>query len=427
MLLALATLNLQPSTAFAQGTTVFTYQGQLRDGGTNANGAYTMIFALYDAVTNGDQIGVSITNSLTLANGLFTVNLDFGATPFNGSAVWLDITITNGGTTQELSPRVAITPAPYALYAMSAGNPTSPPGGGGTINTTNITLGSGGTSWDISVNSSNALTFSYGDPLVTVLDSNGNLDIPDNIDAGGAIVANGGKISGKLHADVVQAGNFTFSNGDATISYDNAIGATVISGDVSVSGNITANGDFSANGYANFNGPLNVTPVDLNVPAAIINGETDIFGRLNVQHSDIFADGNISSNGDIHGNNVEAAGDMWATSFNQWSDRNLKEKFTPIDNREILERVASLPISRWNFKTDEQTRHIGPMSQDFYAAFNVGPDDKHIATVDEGGVALAAIQGLNQKLNEKDAEIQALKQSVAELKETLTHLTQQSK
>ena len=46
----LSTLILQPSTAFAQGTTTFTYQGQLRDGGTNANGAYTMIFKLYDAV-----------------------------------------------------------------------------------------------------------------------------------------------------------------------------------------------------------------------------------------------------------------------------------------------------------------------------------------------------------------------------------------
>jgi hypothetical protein len=56
------------------------------------------------------------------------------------------------------------------------------------------------------------------------------------------------------------------------------------------------------------------------------------------------------------------------------------------------------------------------MAQDFQAAFQLSADDKHISLVDEGGVALAAIQGLNQKLNEKDAEIQGLKQSVAELK-----------
>ena len=102
------------------------------------------------------------------------------------------------------------------------------------------------------------------------------------------------------------------------------------------------------------------------------------------------------------------------------SDRNAKENFKPVDARAVLDKVTALPISQWNYKQDTSMEHIGPMAQDFYAAFGVGPDNKHIATVDADGVALAAIQGLNQKLNEKDAEIQALKQSVAELKETLT-------
>ena len=64
------------------------------------------------------------------------------------------------------------------------------------------------------------------------------------------------------------------------------------------------------------------------------------------------------------------------------------------------------------------------MAQDFHAAFGLGSDDRHIATVDEEGVALAAIQGLNLKLEEtraeskaKNAEIDALKQSVAELRQ----------
>ena len=79
--------------------------------------------------------------------------------------------------------------------------------------------------------------------------------------------------------------------------------------------------------------------------------------------------------------------------------------------------MASLPISRWNFKADEKTQHIGPMAQDFYAAFNVGTDDKHIATVDEDGVALAAIQGLNEKLKDKDARIEALEKRLADLEQ----------
>ena len=60
------------------------------------------------------------------------------------------------------------------------------------------------------------------------------------------------------------------------------------------------------------------------------------------------------------------------------------------------------------------------MAQDFYAAFAVGADDKHISTVDADGVALAAIQGLNEKLETqlgaKDVEIRRLRREVEELR-----------
>jgi hypothetical protein len=98
------------------------------------------------------------------------------------------------------------------------------------------------------------------------------------------------------------------------------------------------------------------------------------------------------------------------------SDRNVKERFEPVNSRDVLEQVAALPLARWSYKEDPGTRHLGPMAQDFYAAFHVGPDDKHIATVDADGVALAAVQGLNQKLTEelkrRDAENAELRQSV---------------
>ena len=97
------------------------------------------------------------------------------------------------------------------------------------------------------------------------------------------------------------------------------------------------------------------------------------------------------------------------------SDRNAKENFTSVEPREVLEKVAALPITRWNYKNDAGTPHLGPMSQDFYAAFGVGPDDKHIATVDADGVALAAIQGLNQKVIQKETEITELKQRLEKL------------
>jgi hypothetical protein len=98
-------------------------------------------------------------------------------------------------------------------------------------------------------------------------------------------------------------------------------------------------------------------------------------------------------------------------SWSSASDRNLKENFRAVDTRQVLERVARLPVTEWNYKTQDSTvRHIGPMAQDFHASFGTaGDDDKHIATVDADGVALAAIQGLNQKLEEQRAENAELK------------------
>jgi hypothetical protein len=69
-----------------------------------------------------------------------------------------------------------------------------------------------------------------------------------------------------------------------------------------------------------------------------------------------------------------------------------------------------MPIATWSYKSqDVSIRHMGPMAQDFAEAFDVGEDQQHISTVDADGVALAAIQGLNSRLREKDAEIGTLK------------------
>jgi hypothetical protein len=117
---------------------------------------------------------------------------------------------------------------------------------------------------------------------------------------------------------------------------------------------------------------------------------------------------------------IDTAGNVTARSFSPSSDRAAKERFATVNPGRILEQVAALPIQTWHYKEDNSdARHIGPIAQDFYAAFSVGADDKHIATVDADGVALAAIQGLNQKLieegGEKDARIVRLEKRLAEL------------
>jgi hypothetical protein len=110
-------------------------------------------------------------------------------------------------------------------------------------------------------------------------------------------------------------------------------------------------------------------------------------------------------------------------TFVSASDRNAKQDFAEVNSRAVLEKVAQLPIQTWAYKNDPNTKHLGPVAQDFYAAFAVGPDDKHIATVDESGVALAAIQGLNQKVEKQRAENAELKQELAELKQMVLKLS----
>ena len=109
------------------------------------------------------------------------------------------------------------------------------------------------------------------------------------------------------------------------------------------------------------------------------------------------------------------------------SDRNAKEAFEPVNPGDILEKVAALPLSTWKYKTqDAGVRHIGPMAQDFKAAFAVGESDIGITSVDADGVALAAIQGLNQKVENSAqraaAGMLALQAENAELKARLDRL-----
>ena len=118
-----------------------------------------------------------------------------------------------------------------------------------------------------------------------------------------------------------------------------------------------------------------------------------------------------------------------ATSWSTLSDRNAKKNFAPVNTEAVLDKLAAIPVQKWNYKweADDATPNLGPMAQDFKAAFYPGRDDKSITTLEFDGVELAAIQGLNQKLQQKDAEIQQLQQSVAELKQLVSQLVKQNR
>lgn len=119
------------------------------------------------------------------------------------------------------------------------------------------------------------------------------------------------------------------------------------------------------------------------------------------------------SGGTTAGVTVPAGGNAWSAL----SDRNAKANFVAVDGRAVVAQLAQIPISTWNYKTqDAAIRHIGPMAQDFAAAFGVGEDNKHISTIDADGISLAAIQGLYQLSQEKDQRIDQLEHEVAQLK-----------
>lgn len=109
-----------------------------------------------------------------------------------------------------------------------------------------------------------------------------------------------------------------------------------------------------------------------------------------------------------------------AGAFANLSDRNAKENFEKVNGRDVLKKLAGMSIETWNYKAQDDTvRHIGPTAQDFRTAFRLGNDDKRIMTVDADGVALAAIQGLNELLEEKERRISQLEERLAELEKRL--------
>jgi hypothetical protein len=123
-ILILAIVTLVMTTASADVGTTFTYQGQLLDGSGVVDDTCDIQFSLYDAATDGAQVGSTVTKTnVDVDDGLFTVELDFGAGAFSGDPRWLELAVrcpAGSGMYDTLSPRQSIAPTPYAVYAAGA-------------------------------------------------------------------------------------------------------------------------------------------------------------------------------------------------------------------------------------------------------------------------------------------------------------------
>ncbi|MFO7898263.1 MAG: tail fiber domain-containing protein, partial [Planctomycetota bacterium] len=117
-------------------------------------------------------------------------------------------------------------------------------------------------------------------------------------------------------------------------------------------------------------------------------------------------------------------------SWSSVSDRTKKENFTAIDTVDVLEKLVAVPVTRWNYRgADPDVHHMSPVAQDLYAAFGLGTSNKAITTIDGLGISMAAIQGLHQVVEEKDAkiaeqgaEIRSLRNELDDVKEQLRRL-----
>ncbi len=120
--------------------------------------------------------------------------------------------------------------------------------------------------------------------------------------------------------------------------------------------------------------------------------------------------------------NLNIAGNLTANGIFYPSDRALKENIEPVDPVQLLGRVKELDVSRWNFIQEKGVQRLGPMAQDFHALFGLGTDDRHINPMDVASVALAAVQGLNQLVEERDRRLAEQEARIAALEARLARI-----
>jgi trimeric autotransporter adhesin len=473
-------LSLHLYSVFAQGT-AFTYQGRLNNNGNPTTGSYDLKFSLFNTNVTGATITGPVTNSATsVSNGLFTATIDFGAGVFSANT-WLEIAVRphGNGTFNTLTPRQPITPAPDAITAENVAdaftvqnNTNGAPNliGGSSVNFVSpgvigATIAGGG-----AVNSDGETGGNTGIFINSVTEPFGTVSGGAANTASGIVATVGGgvyntasgtysTISGGFHntasgeesfaagsnARAINDSSFVWSDGvdfSSTAEEQFAVhagGGVLLAADVQIG---TGSGDyhhltlgggnssgFIYGSYPKFQDFITLGYnyyADASGNAHIINAGGGS-SRVSVGYGEVvIAVGGTDAQPITTRLDATTSGVTVYGTFNNDSDRNVKQDFAPVSSSQILDKVLRLPVSEWSYKTDLATRHVGPMAQDFYSVFNIGTDDKHIAPIDEGGIAFAAIQGLNQKLNqklnEKDAEIQELKQSLEDLKKTVQSL-----
>ena len=114
-----------------------------------------------------------------------------------------------------------------------------------------------------------------------------------------------------------------------------------------------------------------------------------------------------------------SSGGTWTNA----SSRDLKDDVRPVNGSEVLRALADLPVSTWHYRAEAAgVRHMGPMAEDFFRAFHLGEDGRHLATVDADGVSLAAVRALLERSHRQRRQIASLRGQVRLLLERVRHV-----
>ncbi len=434
--------------------TTFTYQGFLSSNGTPVTGPCDFEFSLFDAANAGTQLGTTQSvGAVAVSGGVFTVALNgsgqFGATAFDGNDRYLDIRVRcpagGAGTFTQLLPRSPITSAPSALFAANAATAASATNATNAANAVTATIANGlnglivqqnatspnligGFSGNTVAASKVGATIGGGGTTGFINQVNGNYGVvsggADNTAGGDGAFVGGGQLNAanSLYSAVAGGNQNTANNQHSFVGggLQNTAG-----GEWS-----TVPGGFQNSAAGNYSFAAGKNAQAANHGSFVWNDSTGTsvnpLASTDVNQFVVRASGGATFLSTATG--VTDVGVTLAPGTGSWglaSDRNLKANLETVDPLTVLNDVVSLPISTWNYIAQgDSIRHIGPMAQDFHAAFGLGEDDRHISAVDSDGVALAAIQGLYQVVQDKDAQIAALQTENAELKTRLDDLDQ---
>lgn len=116
---------------------------------------------------------------------------------------------------------------------------------------------------------------------------------------------------------------------------------------------------------------------------------------------------------------LAAGGSGWSAV----SDRNRKENFLVLDGEEILGRLRAVPVTSWNYRSqDHSIRHLGPMAQDFHAAFGLGESNLLINSVDIDGVNMAAVKAVADRTDVLREQVRVLSEENAQMRRLIAEM-----